>query len=253
MLYIVSPAKSLDFTLQDVITEKTYPIFNNQANELASIMNTFSSVELQKLLGISEKLAQLNLGRYNSWAFSGNEDKKQAVFAFTGDVYVGIDVKTLSEQALINTQKGLRILSGLYGVLKPFDMILPYRLEMGTKLETEQGKNLYEYWGSSITDALNIEIDSAKHEFVLNLASNEYFKVIKTKELKAPIIHAHFKDYKNGNLKVISFFAKKARGLMARYIAENSVSTINDLKLFTLGGYSFDESLSNSSNLVFTR
>lgn len=253
MLHIISPAKSLNFsTLQQPIpVEKAR--FEQKAHELVSHIKQLSAVQLQELLHVSPQLAQLNYERYQTWVFSGNEDKKPAVFAYNGDVYQGIDVQTLSPASLQKLQTQLRILSGLYGVLRPFDGILPYRLEMSTPLHTAQYKDLYAYWSDTITQSIKSDIAEGNHSYLINLASQEYIKAIQVKKLTVPVIDCQFKDYKNGKLQMISFFAKKARGMMVRYIAENDVTTPEHLQGFDYGGYIYNSQLSKDQTLVFTR
>lgn len=253
MLVLISPAKSLDYSPQTRVQQSTKPLFMDQAHELANIMQSFSKQELQSLLGISERLAELNQERYQLWKFSSADDAKQALFAFNGDVYEGIDALTLSDAGLEKLQKNLRILSGLYGMLRPFDMILPHRLEMGTALPNAKGKDLYQFWGDSITKVVVDEISAHKHTHIINLASQEYFKSIHRKSLSIPVITPVFKDYRNGKLQMISFFAKKARGLMVRYIAEHDVSTPEHLIGFDYEGYCFNANLSDEKTYVFTR
>jgi len=208
---------------------------------------------LSSLMDISDKLADLNWQRNQERNLDNftPENSRQAVFAFNGDVYVGLDVYSLSEDKIILLQDKLRILSGLYGLLKPLDLMQPYRLEMGTKFSVGKNKNLYDYWKTKITKALNTELQEG--ELFINLASNEYFDAIDAKALKVPVITPEFKDYKDGKLKMISFFAKKARGMMVRYIIETNAETIDDLKGFNYEGYAFDENLSKGNKLVFTR
>jgi cytoplasmic iron level regulating protein YaaA (DUF328/UPF0246 family) len=208
---------------------------------------------LMQLMDISEKLADLNWQRNQERNLSeiNESNARQAVFAFNGEVYVGLDAYSLAETQIDKMQHQLRILSGLYGILKPLDLIQPYRLEMGTKLPIGSKKNLYEFWKSTVTSALNDELD--KDDFLLNLASTEYASVIDFKKLKATVITPEFKDYKDGKLKMISFFAKKARGLMVRFLLDTQATTIEDLKLFNYEGYAFDANLSTPTKLVFTR
>lgn len=208
--------------------------------------------QLMELMSISEKLADLNWERNQKWSLPFSpENARQAVFAFNGDVYLGLDAYSIPTEKINNLQDKLRILSGLYGLLKPLDLMQEYRLEMGTQLKIGTKKNLYEFWKKTITDALNSELK--KDELFINLASNEYFNVIDTKKLKVPVITPEFKDYKDGKLKMISFFAKKARGMMVRYIIDTNAQTIDDLKGFNYEGYAFDANLSNKNKLVFTR
>jgi cytoplasmic iron level regulating protein YaaA (DUF328/UPF0246 family) len=252
MKIVISPAKSLSFEEKAPLTAFTQGLFLNEAEKLSSILKKKSAKVLSKLMDISENLGQLNFERNQNWAVPFTlENAKQAVFAFKGGVYIGLDVASLPENRIDSLQDKLRILSGQYGILKPLDLIQPYRLEMGTKLKVGRKDNLYQYWGESITKALNEEL--SEDELFINLASNEYFKVFKTKLLKVPVITPVFKDYKNGKLKVISFFAKKARGMMVRYILEHNIETIKGLKGFNSSGYVFDESLSSGSELIFTR
>lgn len=253
MLSIISPAKTMDYTPQSIVNIHTKPIFSKSADELAEILVKCSKNDLQSLMGISAKLAELNMQRYQTWKFSSDEDAKQALFAFKGDVYVGLDAEHTSSHALNYMQKNLRILSGLYGVLRPFDLILPHRLEMSTSLANSRGNNLYAYWSDTITKFFQNEIKDNNHSHIINLASQEYAKVIDFKQLSIPVITPVFKDYKNGKLKIISFYAKKARGMMVRYMAENSISKPEDLIGFDYEGYFYDEQLSDDKQFVFTR
>ena len=204
-------------------------------------------------MSISDKLSELNWQRnqHRNLTEINLENARQAIYAFNGEVYIGLDSYTLSDQKMEVLQKKLRILSGLYGLLKPLDLMQPYRLEMGTKLPIGKSKNLYEFWKETITKHLNSELENG--ELFVNLASNEYFEAVDVKKLKVPVITPEFKDYKDGKLKTISFFAKKARGLMVRYIIDNNCETIDDLKNFNCEGYAFDQNLSLANTLVFTR
>jgi len=252
MKIVISPAKSLDFETKVPTTNYTEGIFLNEAEKLNSVLKKKSPKKLSALMSISPKLGELNWQRNQDWSLPfTSENAKQAVFAFKGDVYIGLDAYTLSSEKIKQLQNKLRILSGQYGLLKPLDLIQPYRLEMGTKLKVGRKDNLYQYWGDKITKELNTELTD--DEVFVNLASNEYFKVVKPKLLKVPVITPVFKDYKNGNLKIISFFAKKARGLMVRYIIDNNIENIEDLKGFNYEGYAFDLNLSTEKELVFTR
>jgi len=252
MKIVISPAKSLDFDTQVPISKFTQGIFLNEAQKLNTVLKKKSPKKLSELMSISEKLGELNWQRNQDWQLPfTSENAKQAVFAFKGDVYIGLDAYTLSEDKIEQLQQKLRILSGQYGLLKPLDLMQPYRLEMGTKLRVGKNENLYQFWDKSITNVLNRELNN--NEVFVNLASNEYFKVVQPKLLKVPVITPVFKDYKNGKLKIISFFAKKARGLMVRYIIDNNIENIEDLKGFNYEGYAFDQNLSNSKELVFTR
>jgi len=252
MKIVISPAKSLDFETKVPTLEFTEGIFLNEAEKLSGALKKKSPKKLCELMSISQNLGELNWQRNQNWQlpFSLN-NAKQAVFAFKGDVYIGLDAYSLSEIQIKQLQKKLRILSGQYGLLKPLDLMQPYRLEMGTKLKIGRKNNLYEFWDTKITKELNSELD--ENEVFVNLASNEYFKVIKSKLLKVPVITPVFKDYKNGKLKIISFFAKKARGLMVRYIIDKNIENAEDLKGFNYEGYAFDSNLSTEKELVFTR
>lgn len=252
MKIVISPAKSLDFDSPVTTNEFTQPIFLKEAQKLNEVLKSKSPKDLSKLMSISDKLGELNWQRNQDWHLPfTSKNAKQAVFAFTGDVYIGLDVSTIPQNHLKSLQQKLRILSGQYGLLKPLDLMQPYRLEMGTKLKVGKASNLYQFWGGKITEALKSEM--TENEVLVNLASNEYFKAIQTKELPNPVITPVFKDFKNGQLKMISFFAKKARGLMVRYIIDNSIERVEDLKGFNYEGYSFDSNLSSSKELVFTR
>ena len=252
MKIIISPAKSLNFEMQSPISEYTQPILLTQAERLNKILKKKSARVLSKLMSVSDNLGRLNYERNQEWNLPftpGNA--KQAIFAFTGEVFRGLDVNTIPKEKLVQLQDKLRILSGQYGLLKPLDLIQAYRLEMSTKLKIGKNNNLYQFWGSIITEELNKELDT--DELFINLASNEYFKVIKPKELKVPIITPIFKDLKNGEYKTIMTFAKLARGQMVRYIIENDINTIDDLKGFNTGGYGFDANMSTETELMFTR
>ncbi len=252
MKIVISPAKSLDFENEAPVKEYTQSIFLKEATTLNNVLKKMTPKKLSELMHISDKLAQLNYERNQSWSlpFSLN-NAKQAIYAFKGDVYKGLNVETLSEEKIEQLQDKLRILSGQYGILKPLDLMQPYRLEMGTKLTVNSAKNLYQFWGNSITEALNNELKD--DELFINLASNEYFKAVKPKKLKVPIITPVFKEYKNGQYKTIAIFAKRARGLMTRYIVQNDIETIEGLKNFNIDKYGFDSKLSTETNLIFTR
>jgi len=247
MKIVISPAKSLDFESKLPISKFTQPIFINEAELLNAKMSSKSKDTISKLMSISDKLAELNYFRYKNFSVPfTDENSRPAIYSFSGDVYVGLDVYSLAENKIELMQNSLRILSGMYGLLKPLDLMQPYRLEMGTKLTINRNKNLYEFWGNSITEALNKDLKD--RELFLNLASQEYFKVIKPKNLKVPIISPVFKDYKNGKLKIISFFAKKARGSMVRYILDNNVETLEGLKGFNVDGYGYSEEFTSHEN-----
>lgn len=252
MKIVISPAKSLDFDSKLPTDLYTKPQFLKQSKIINEVLKQKSPSELGALMDISDKLAELNWVRNNSFKTPFSQSNaRPAIYAFDGDVYDGLDAKTIELHKIDILQNKVRILSGLYGLLKPLDLIQPYRLEMGTKLPIGANKNLYDFWKVEVTTALNKELK--KNDLFVNLASNEYFAAIDTKALKVKVVTPEFKEYKNGTLKVISFFAKKARGSMVRYIIDNNCETINDLKKFNSGGYAFDVNLSSESNLLFTR
>jgi cytoplasmic iron level regulating protein YaaA (DUF328/UPF0246 family) len=253
MKILISPAKSLDFESKIPTNDSSKIPFLEQTKELSQKMDLKSKDDLKKLMNISDQLAELNYQRFQDFSFPfTKENARQAVYSFSGDVYKGLDVYTLPEEHIDSMQNSLRILSGLYGLIKPLDLIQPYRLEMGTSLKVNSSNNLYEFWGSSITDYLNQEM--VKDELLVNLASKEYFKAVQSKNLQASLVTPIFKDYKNGKLKIISFFAKKARGQMARYILDNGIETLNELKGFDIDGYGFSaEYTLNENEPVFVR
>jgi cytoplasmic iron level regulating protein YaaA (DUF328/UPF0246 family) len=252
MKIVISPAKSLNYEKTVPVTTHTEPQFLKQAATIQNTLKKKKPKQLSELMDISEKLAELNWQRNQDWHVPfTTENARQAVYAFDGDVYTGLDVYTLPEAKVSVLQDKLRILSGLYGLLKPLDLMQAYRLEMGTAMPVGKNKNLYEFWKKTITKTLNDELQ--KDELFLNLASNEYFSAVDAKMLKVPVITPEFKDYKDGKLKMISFFAKKARGLMVRYIIDTNAETIDDLKGFNYEGYAFDANLSKGNTLVFTR
>ncbi|MDO6743713.1 peroxide stress protein YaaA [Tenacibaculum soleae] len=252
MKIIISPAKSLDFETKANTNLYTQPRFLEQSAKLNKKLKTFSRKKLSDLMKISDDLANLNYERNQNWQTPFElENAKQAIFSFTGEVFRGIDVTTLAEDKLPVLQERLRILSGLYGLLKPLDLIQPYRLEMGTKLKVGRTENLYKFWNNELVDSLNKEL--ADDELLVNLASTEYFKALPKKVLKVPMVTPVFKDFKNGQYKTIMTFAKKARGLMVRYIIENEIETIDGLQGFNIDGYLFSEEMSSESELVFTR
>ena len=254
MLLVVSPAKNLDYE-SPLVTEKfTQPELLAHSELLIKACVKLSPAEISSLMGISDKLAGLNAARFGQWSQPFTPaNARPAVLAFNGDVYTGLDAKTLSEDNFAYAQKHMRILSGLYGLMKPLDLMQAYRLEMGTKLTTERGSNLYQFWGDIITDKLNQALVAQGDEILINLASNEYFKSVKKKTLNATIITPAFKDWKNGQYKMISFFAKKARGLMARYMIEHNINSVESLKAFDCAGYRYNEALSKGNDWVFTR
>ncbi|WGK93953.1 MULTISPECIES: peroxide stress protein YaaA [Flavobacterium] len=252
MKIVISPAKSLNFQKELPTTQFTQPSLLKESKKVHAVLKQKIPAELSQLMAISDKLADLNWQRNKAWKTPFNSSNaRPAVYAFDGDVYTGLDAYSIPMEKLDVLQERLRILSGLYGVLKPLDLIQAYRLEMGTKLPIGENNNLYDFWKSTVTASLNKELK--KGELFVNLASNEYFSVIDTKALKVPVITPDFKDYKDGKLKMISFFAKKARGMMVRYIIDTNAETIDDLKGFNYEGYQFDANLSKGNNLVFTR
>ena len=252
MKIVISPAKSLNFEKKLPTNLFSKSAFLKESKIVNQIIKQKSPKELSELMDISDKLANLNWERNKNWKTPFNQNNSRpAIFAFDGDVYTGLDAYSIPSEKLDMLQNKVRILSGLYGLLKPLDLIQAYRLEMGTKLAVGESKNLYDFWKNNLTTSLNKELKNG--ELFINLASNEYFSAIDTKTLKVPVITPEFKDYKNGKLKIISFFAKKARGLMVRYIIDTNAETVEDLKGFNYDGYQFDASLSNGNQLVFTR
>jgi cytoplasmic iron level regulating protein YaaA (DUF328/UPF0246 family) len=252
MKIVISPAKSLNFESELPAKQYSEASFLKEANAIQRVLKKNKPKQLMALMDISEKLADLNWQRNQAWETPFTLDNaRQAMYAFDGEVYSGLDAYTLSEANLNDLQDKLRILSGLYGLLKPLDLMQAYRLEMGTSLPIGKNKNLYTFWKSTITKSLNSELQ--KGDLFINLASNEYFSAVDVKSLKVPVITPEFKDYKDGKLKMISFFAKKARGLMVRFIVDTHAETLEDLKGFNYEGYAFDANLSKGNTLVFTR
>lgn len=254
MLMVVSPAKDLDANPVSLELATTMPALLTQASKLADVCKKLSPAELGSLMHISDKLAGLNAARFSQWHPDfGANDAKAAMFMFNGDVYQGLDATSLSKQQLQFAQHHLRILSGLYGVLRPLDLMLPYRLEMGTKLQNDAGKDLYAFWQQDITNNLNSQLAQLETDVVVNLASQEYFKAINPKALQAKVVTPVFKDYKNGQYKIISFYAKKARGLMARHIIQNQLTDIKAIREFNLAGYQYSSDDSTADKPVFLR
>ena len=252
MKIIISPAKSLDFESKVPTTLHTQPRFLEESQKLNKKLKTLSKNKLSSLMSISDDLAALNYDRNQNWKIPfTKKNAKQAIYAFTGAVFQGIDVNSLDEDKIPFLQDKLRILSGLYGLLKPLDLIQPYRLEMGTKIKVGKKDNLYQFWDDALAKSLNEELK--EDELLINLASTEYFKALPKKVLKVPMITPVFKDFKNGQYKTIMTYAKMARGYMVRYIVENNIKTIEDLKGFNIEGYGFSEEMSSGNNLVFTR
>lgn len=254
MLFLLSPAKSLDYDTPAGDVPHTQPLFTKQSAELINILREKSPQDIAELMDLSDALSGLNVARYQAWSpkFTA-KNSKQAVLAFNGDVYEGLDARTLKAEDLTWAQEHVCILSGLYGVLRPLDWMQPYRLEMGTALENAKGKNLYKFWGTQIAEHLNERLQADKTPVVVNLASQEYFKAVDTKALKARVIECVFEDWKGGKYKIISFLAKRARGLMARYAATKQITTPKQLEKFNLEGYAFDAAASEPDRLVFRR
>jgi cytoplasmic iron level regulating protein YaaA (DUF328/UPF0246 family) len=254
MLFLLSPAKSLDFDTPPADVPHTQPLFVPQTAELIDILRQKSPQDIASLMSLSDALAGLNVGRYAAWSpkFT-SQNAKQAVLAFNGDVYDGLDAKTLSADQLAWAQDHVCILSGLYGVLRPLDYMQAYRLEMGTKLVNARGKDLYQFWGRQIADYLNTRLPRDKTPVVINLASQEYFKAVDKKTLKARVVECVFEDFKGGQYKIISFYAKRARGLMARFAITHGLNLPEQLKGFDLDGYAFAPASSSADRLVFRR
>jgi len=254
VLTVISPAKTLDYETPATTRQATQPAFLSRASELVEDARRLTPGDIQSLMGVSESIANLNHERFMNWhpEFT-RQNAKQALLAFKGDVYTGLAAETLDAKGLKFAQKHLRILSGLYGLLRPLDLMQPYRLEMGLRFNNRVGKNLYEFWGNDISDAVQADLKKSGSPLLINLASNEYFKSVNAKTLDAEIITPVFKDLKQGKYKVISFFAKKARGLMARFIIDHQLNDPEGLKEFDAEGYYFSKTLSTASELVFLR
>ena len=254
MLILISPAKTLDYQSPLATTRYTQPELLEYSQQLIGVARQLSAPQIGKLMGISDKLADLNATRFHDWhpEFTP-KNARQAILAFKGDVYTGLQAETFGEADFDFAQQHLRMLSGLYGVLRPLDLMQPYRLEMGIKLENARGKDLYQFWGETITDTLNQALKAQGDDVVINLASDEYFRSVKTKRLQGQIIKPVFLDEKNGQFKVISFYAKKARGLMSRYIIENRLTQPEQLARFDSDGYFFDADASDKGEMVFKR
>ena len=254
MLTVISPAKTLDYETPATTRQATQPAFLSRASELVEDARRLTPGDIQSLMGVSESIANLNHERFMNWhpEFTP-QNAKQALLAFKGDVYTGLEAETLDAKGLKFAQKHLRILSGLYGLLRPLDLMQPYRLEMGLRFNNRVGKNLYEFWGNDISDAVQADLKKSGSPLLINLASNEYFKSVNAKTLDAEIITPVFKDLKQGKYKMISFFAKKARGLMARFIIDHQLNDPEGLKEFDAEGYYFSKTLSTASELVFLR
>lgn len=254
MIIVLSPAKSLDFTTPPTVAQHTQPALLAQSQLLIGKLRTFSPVDLGQLMGISDQLAVLNATRFAEWSLPfSTTNAKQALLAFNGDVYEGLDAPSLSPADLEFAQARLRVLSGLYGVLRPLDLMQPYRLEMGTRLSNPRGKDLYAFWGERIVDALNATLRETGSTALVNLASEEYFKSVKPKQLAVPVIQPVFEDWSAGKFKVVSFYAKRARGLMARFALRKRMTSPGGLKRFSGEGYAYDVEASDEKRWVFRR
>ena len=252
MLALISPAKTLDYESALPTDKNTLPRLLDHSQELIDVSRKLSASDIANLMQVSEKIANLNVERFRDWQSDLDfSNSRQALFAFKGDVYTGLDAYSFNDQQFDYAQQHLRMLSGLYGLLRPLDLMMPYRLEMGTKLQNSRGHNLYEFWGDQITQMVNHDLESTQSELLVNLASDEYYKSVKENKIQAQIIKPVFLDQKNGKYKVISFYAKKARGLMARHIIENKIDQIEALKSFNTDGYYFDADSSYAVELVF--
>ena len=254
MLSIISPAKTLDFESPIATTDFTQPAHLAQSRKLVRRLRELSPPQIGKLMNVSDNLAELNHARYRRWKTPFKPDNaRQALFAFKGDVYVGLDADTMDADDIAFAQDHLRILSGLYGLLRPLDLMQPYRLEMGTRLDTDAGKNLYQFWDGRITQALRKELKQSESGTLINLASNEYFKAVRPKALKARVVTPAFREYRNGEYRFIQYFAKQARGAMARFIIDERLDDPEGLKDFKRDGYAYHAELSNDDEWVFTR
>ena len=252
MLSVISPSKNLDFKTRVTSRKKSDPMFLDEAASLVNTMRQMNARDIKSLMNINDDLAQLNEERFQSWDtdFRGT---KPAILAFRGDVYLGLDASTLSERELTSAQRRVRILSGLYGVLRPMDRIHPYRLEMGLPVQSNGFDNLYQFWGARIADSLNDELSQHRNPILVNLASDEYFKVIDTSRIEFPIVQCQFLDKFRDNYRFMSYYGKRARGLMARHIVTEKIDNLAGLKRFASNGYRFDKDRSNKAKLVFTR
>ncbi|MAT92501.1 MAG: peroxide stress protein YaaA [Halioglobus sp.] len=254
MLTVISPAKTLDFDSRPTTRRATQPQFLERSAALVDDARALSPADIRSLMGVSENIAELNHQRFMNWGTPFSLDNaKQAILAFKGDVYTGLEAETLNAKQLGFAQQHLRILSGLYGLLRPLDLMQPYRLEMGLKFANSGGKNLYEFWGDDLTAAIDAQLGKSGSRVLVNLASNEYFRSLKARSLDADIVTPVFRDLKNGKYRVISFFAKKARGQMARYIIDNELNDPDGLKKFRRDGYRYNRAESTARELVFTR
>jgi cytoplasmic iron level regulating protein YaaA (DUF328/UPF0246 family) len=254
MLMLLSPAKSLDYETPPAVSRHTLPRFVDESAALIEVIKPYTPAQIGSLMDLSDALSQLNVARYGAWSpkFSA-KNSKQAVLAFNGDVYEGLDANSLNAEQLDWAQNHLAILSGLYGILRPLDWMQPYRLEMGTKLSNPRGKDLYAWWGDTLAEHLNAQLRKQGDDLIVNLASQEYFKAVKRKALKARVVECVFEDHKAGVYKIISFHAKRARGLMARHLIVNQITREADLQSFNAEGYAFDAKVSEPQRLVFRR
>lgn len=254
MLMVISPAKNLDYDTPAVTAESSMPAFLDQSALLIEALRQLAPQDISSLMHISDKLGVLNYDRFQRWQPPFTPDNaKQALLAFNGDVYSGLEATRFTPADFTFAQSHLRILSGLYGLLRPLDLMQPYRLEMGTKFANQRGKDLYSFWGDRITEALNQQLASLNSDVLVNLASNEYFKSVQAKKLQARIVTPVFKDWKGGNYKIISFYAKKARGMMAGWAIRQQLTDSDALKSFNVGGYIYNDAMSSDSDWVFTR
>ncbi len=254
MLIVVSPAKTLDYESPLPTDEYSCPELLEESEQLIRRLRDLSVLDLVELMHVSKKIAELNFERYRDWHLPFTpENARQALFAFKGDVYTGLDAYSMGAEDIAFAQQHLRMLSGLYGVLRPLDLMQPYRLEMGTRLSTSRGKNLYEFWGDIITDHLNAQLADSGSEVLVNLASNEYFKAVRPQRFAGRIVTPLFKEYKNGQYRIIGVYAKRARGLMSRFIIDNRIEDPLDLQAFDREGYAFNPALTDGDNWVFSR
>ncbi len=254
MLLVISPAKTLDYDTPPSINDFSQPAYLAEAQALITRARQYSSEDIASLMKVSAKIADLNVERFEQWHTPFTPDNaKQAVLAFKGDVYTGLDAQSFSEADFDFAQAHLRILSGLYGLLRPLDLMQAYRLEMGRKIDNDRGKNLYEFWGDRIAEGLNAQLECLNSRYLINLASNEYFKSVKLKALQAEVITPEFKDYKNGQYKIMGVYAKKARGMLSRYVIQNQITDPDGMKAFNQDGYAFNEAMSAGNTWVFSR
>jgi cytoplasmic iron level regulating protein YaaA (DUF328/UPF0246 family) len=254
MLLVISPAKTLDYDTAPKTRTFTLPDYLDESQHLIERARHWSALDIAELMQVSMKIAELNFDRFEAWHTPFTpQNAKQAVLAFKGDVYTGLDAESFSAADFKFAQSHLRILSGLYGLLRPLDLMQPYRLEMGRKVDTERGKNLYEFWGGQITEGLNRQLHKLKSSYLINLASSEYFKAVKPKLLDGEIITPEFRDWKNGQYKMMGVYAKKARGQLSRFVIQNQLTDPEAMKAFNVDGYAFNQAMSKGNTWVFTR